>query len=1103
MRKKALRGILLSILMAITITPVYAETTANTEVEWVWTVPAAQMLSDQNLTTNDTLQIKPKNEGDKIDLDAGTNIKITINSENGFSLNNTNSSKILYQVKNGSTVLGQGDAVIDYIADGSNYTGAVQELDFITTKNFVKNAKLSGMHTDNIVFTMNIDVIPNAVFLNDNGTTTILTWDELKLEENGTKYGYDASKITDNAIGDYAFFSEETGEGCESLTSITIPEGVTSIGNYAFAVCINLQKITIPSSITTIGEATFSGCNGITDIILPEGVTSIGIAAFGGCENLESVSLPDSLITIGGSAFTYCPNLKNISIPEGVTVIEDGTFSNCSSLTEIIIPDGVTFIGADAFSDCSGLTSISIPNGVTSIGEYAFSRCNGLKTLAIPDGITSIESGTFSECSSLTSITIPDSVTTIERYAFEGCSALENITFSGTIEQWNVITKGDYWNIGTGEYTIHCVDGCLNKAGEISVCQIHSSGAIFMNEDQTTTFLTWDELKAGKDSSVWNYKEFEITDTSVGMGAFGDCKQLIQVNIPDSITSIDDDFACDTLESIGVGKNNAYYSSEKGVLFNKEKTELIIYPRGKKDTIYSVPSGVTNIQDNAFVGCEYLTQVDISDSVTDIGICAFTACSNLTSITIPNSVINIGMAAFVECRQLTHVYISDSVTNIGEQAFAWCTNLSYIEVGENNTCYMSEDGILFNKQKTELIAYPVGKTESAYTIPSGVKNIATGAFIGCENITSIVIPDGVTNIGMYALASCWNLTNVTIPNSVIGFEEGAFSDSNNLVNITFSGTIEQWNAITKADYWDDGTGEYIIYCSDGNLNKTATSTEATSLFALMKANDLNDEDIGEIEGATEIVDSTSIDESLEQTESENIPETSETIEGMNPGTVDESDEPVESSERSESVIIDESSAVELTEPTIQDKTAESVESTEGAESSTIDESSAVELTEPTIQDESVESSERAESATIDESSVIESTKSTIQDESVKSTESTGTVENQSSLADYYEDENTHVVPDGGIYYIGLNHENDYEKASQILNKKELMPKESTTGDVFVYEGYEYRFNMQWNGSEWEYNEGLSAWGTKRIEDGREIKDMLEEINGYIIADPNC
>jgi len=267
--------------------------------------------------------------------------------------------------------------------------------------------------------------------------------------------------------------------------------------------------------------------------------------------------------------------------------------------------------------------------------------------------------------------------------------------------------------------------------------------------------------------------ELKIPDTLGGFpvtgiegSAFDFCDGLTSITVPASVKSIGDGAfqGSAALKSIYVDSGNPAYSSENGVLFNKSKTELLQCPTGKTGQ-YTISSSVKSIKVEAFF-LSYLTSVTIPNSVKSIGNRAFDSCSSLKSVKISDGVKSIGDLAFCSCEKLKSITIPNSVTKIGDGAFLDSYGLTSISVSKENKDYTSENGVLFNKSKTELIQYPASKTGSSYAIPNSVTSIGSFAFCFCEGLKSVNIPNSVKNIGEQAFHSCIKLKSVTIPNSV-------------------------------------------------------------------------------------------------------------------------------------------------------------------------------------------------------------------------------------------------------------------------------------------------------------------------------------------------
>ena len=335
----------------------------------------------------------------------------------------------------------------------------------------------------------------------------------------------------------------------------------------------------------------------------------------------------------------------------------------------------------------------------------------------------------------------------------------------------------------TGETTTR--DDCSECGGEVKYA-VEGGYLTFDKKTGTVTDCDSSVTKANIPHTIKG-----VTVTSIGNGAFGWCKSLTGVTIPDSVTSIGGSafYGCTSLTSVTIPDS---VTSIGGSAFGNCKSL----------TNMTIPDSVTLIGNGAFLGCTSLTSVTIPDSVTSIGEQAFSECTSLTSVTIPDSVTSIGEQAFSECTSLTSVTIPDSVTSIGDGAFASCTSLTGIWVAEGNNDYSSDaSGVLFNKDKITLVQCP--GTFREYTIPDSVTSIGEQAFMGCSSLTSVTIPDSVTSIHWGAFYDCTSLTSVTIPDSVTSIGAWAFRDCTSLTDVYYAGSEAQWKAISISSNGND------------------------------------------------------------------------------------------------------------------------------------------------------------------------------------------------------------------------------------------------------------------------------------------------------------
>ena len=630
--------------------------------------------------------------------------------------------------------------------------------------------------------------------------------------------------------------------GCSGLTSIEIPNSVTSIGNSAFSGCSGLTSIEIPNSVTSIGGFAFYNCTGLTSITIPDGVTSIGTSAFSGTPWFNNQ--PDGLLYLGKVAYKYkgtMPDNTNIVLDEGTQSISFSAFEDCSGLTSIEIPNSVTSIGGSAFENCSGLTSIEIPNSVTSIGIFAFQNCSGLtsihvdvnntvynsindcnaiieiatntliagcKNTTIPNSVTSISGYAFYNCTGLTSVTIGSGVTRIGSDAFRGCTGLTSIEIPNSVtsigmEAFSGCSGLTSITIGSGVTSIgsDAFKGCTNITSLDLNCKTIGN---WFGDSKTSvkTIILGDNV------------------TSIVENAFNGFSGLTSINISKSLKSVGN-YAfqgCNNLKGVYITDLDAFLRISFGwyaPLFYAHH----LYLNGEEVTGEIVfPSDITSVSNVVFEGCYGITSVVIPEGVKTIGQAAFKSCPNLKSVKMPSTLTDIAREAFQNCTRLTSITIGNTDASIGYMAFSGT--------------YISSFGLNFknvNENWFEWFNWLDKSNVKTVVLGDNMTSIGERAFAGFGYLNSIIIPNSVTSVGNNAFSGCTRITSLDLNCKTIG---NWFDDSKTSVKTIVLGD----NVTSIGNYAFKGFGgltsihidaNNTVYDSRNDCNaiiKTATNT---------------------------------------------------------------------------------------------------------------------------------------------------------------------------------------------------------------------------------------------------------------------------------------
>ena len=623
-------------------------------------------------------------------------------------------------------------------------------------------------------------------------------------------YSFESAGIYYNITGDntvevtYSDRNNNTYSG-----SVSIPETVTNNGT--------------EYSVTTIGESAFKG-SAVTSVSMPEGITSIDYNAFSGCQNLETVALPESLTIFGFRAFESCKLLKTIKIPSGVTAIPGSCFYCCSSLESVTIPEGVMTIGQYAFLGCN-LKELTLPSTVTMIGSRAFVSNNRFQSITCNATTPpSLGENAFNHNIS-TTVKVPLSSIAAYRQA-EGWKVFTN--YSGG----EVVADGITYRIDENEAMVAVAEATLTEANILSAVEFEGNQypVIKINDnvfaDNTNlTAVTLPkglvEIGASAFLGCQNLESVVLPEslTTFGRDAFNDCRLLKAIKIPSGITTIPDRcfYGCSSLESVTISEgvtaigDDAFQSCNLNALTLPESLETIgIYAFCNNSSLKSVniPAKVKTIGEQAFSSCG-LTELLITEGVQTIGDRAFYE-NRLKNLTLPSTITSIGESAFSCYSSNLQSIVCNTVIPpvLGDNAFGSSVKdikvpLSSIaayrqaEGWKNFTNYYGGDvvnnGITYRIDDNSATITAAEATLTEANIPSSVEfegnqypviKINDEVFFGNANLIVVTLPESLTTLGREAFSFCKSLKTIKIPSGVTAIPGGCFYGCSSLESVT-------------------------------------------------------------------------------------------------------------------------------------------------------------------------------------------------------------------------------------------------------------------------------------------------------------------------------
>lgn len=581
----------------------------------------------------------------------------------------------------------------------------------------------------------------------------------------------DGSEEEPQELQDGDAFTAQTAEGVDMEFYVSDAAGKkcrVGRGNTANkAIDVSTSgTITIPSSVngyevTGINEYAFYGCDKLTGIVVPEGVTDILFAAFAGCESLTQIALPNSLAHLSNYVFYNCSSLSEVFIPKNVKNIEDWLFAGSCGVRKLTVDadnpyfysmnncilvdynaDGET-VGIVGFA-CAGST-IPTDAKVKQIGQCSFEEVSGIKEIQIPDNITAIGQEAFCTCSDLETVTIGRNVSLIQPFAFCDNKKLREVYALNPVP---VVISDDVFHT----QIVWNEDGSFNSSTDFTTATLYvpyGCKAAYQQADGWKNFQNIVEMEPA--SPIIHFADAEVKRI---------CVENWDTN-GDGELSEGEAAAVTTLN--GVFKENKSITAFAELRFFTGLEEI-----GQSDFKYcdnlrevSLPNSLKVIGQSAFYRSG-LESIDIPYGVTRIEGFAFRYCRTLKNVTIPNSVTYIGEDALESCDNLVSIIIPASVTSLSSDALSGCASLIEIVVDAENPKFMSSNGILYNKDKTRLLTYPAGKTDAEYVVPASVTMIDQCAFYYTQYLETVTIHKDVASIGWFAFVSNKPISSVTV-----------------------------------------------------------------------------------------------------------------------------------------------------------------------------------------------------------------------------------------------------------------------------------------------------------------------------------------------------